>query len=243
MGGSAHPGRPAGEGPISIGPARYAAWRASPLGALTAALEMRLLLELAGPLAGRQLLDVGCGDGALACTVAARGASVTGVDPDLAMLAAARARALDQGLHVRCLEGSLERLPFPDASADLVVAVTVLCFVPRAGVAVRELARVLRPGGRLVLGELGRWSTWAALRRVRGWRGSSTWSAATFRSAAHLRALAAGAGLTVGPVRGAIFYPPLELAASVMAPVDAWLGRRTTLGAAFIALGANKPPG
>lgn len=55
--------------------------------------------------------------------------------------------------------GDLNVLPFADLSFDLVTAITVLCFVPDARRAAAEMVRVLRPGGRLVLGELGWYST------------------------------------------------------------------------------------
>ena len=95
--------------------------------------------------------------------------------------------------------------------------------------------------GRLVVGELGRWSLWAAIRRVRGWLGASTWAAARFRTAGELRGLLERHGLVVRETRASIFYPPWGIAASLMAPIDPWLGRKTTLGAAFIALSAVKP--
>ena len=114
----------------------------------------------------------------------------------------------------------------------------VLCFVPDAAGAVREMARVLRPSGRLVLGELGRWSLWAAIRRMRGWLGSSTWRAAQFRTAADFRTLAEQAGLSVTAIRGAVYYPPLGLLARALAPIDSWLGGLKTFGAAFVALSA-----
>lgn len=194
-----------------------------------------------GELAGRRFLDAGCGDGALVCVVAAHGAVATGVDPDPAMLAAARSRTAEAGLEATSLAGQVERLPFPDSSFDVVASVTVLCFVGDAAGALREMARVLRPGGRLVLGELGRWSSWAALRRVRGWLGSTTWQKARFRTPRELRALVRQAGLPVRAVRAAVYYPPSDLLARLLAPVDPWLGRRTSIGAAFIALGAVKP--
>lgn len=140
----------------AIGPQIYAAWRATALGAVTEALEQRLIVELAGTLAGARVLDVGCGDGELACALAARGGDVIGLDPNPAMLAAARERAAAANVPAVFQAGRAEALPFADASFDIVSAVTVLCFVPDARKALREMARVLRPGGRLVMGELGR---------------------------------------------------------------------------------------
>jgi len=226
------------EAPLAIGPDAYAAWRTTSLGAVTEALELRLILNLMGELRGARVLDAGCGDGALVCVAASRGAEVTGIDPDAAMLAAARSRADKAGVKATFLEERAEQLPFPNASFDVVAAITVLCFVPDAAGAIREMARVLRPGGRLVIGELGRWSAWTALRRLRGLLGSTTCKAARFRTAAELCALARQAGLTVTAIRGAVFYPPFGVLARTFAPVDPWLGRRTGCGAAFIALRA-----
>ncbi len=228
--------------PIQIGPSSYAAWRATTLGALTDTLEERLVTELVGEVDGCRILDAGCGDGTFARTLARSGARVVGVDADPAMVEAACGAAADGGIEATFVEGELERLPFPDASFDVVIAVTVLCFVPEPASAIRELVRVLRPGGPLVLGELGRWSSWAAVRRLRGLLGSATWRAAHFRTAAELRAMLEAAGLTVETVRGAIYYPPIGPVARIVAPIDGMLGRRTTLGAAFIALAAMKPP-
>ena len=224
--------------PTTIGPKIYESWRATSLGAVTEAIEQRLVLDLMGDLAGAHVLDVGCGDGALVCAAASRGAEATGVDPDPAMLDAARTRADKDGITAAFLEGRIERLPFPDASFDVVASITVLCFVSDASGALREMARVLRPGGRLVLGELGRWSLWAAIRRLRGWLGAATWKAARFRTGTELRALAEQAGLSVTAIRGAVFYPPVGIFARVLAPLDSSLGRLTTVGAAFIALSA-----
>ena len=228
------------ERPVRIGPTAYASWRATPLGAITERLERRLILGIAGDVAGRDVLDIGCGDGALACEFAARGAHVIGVDADLDMLETARRRAVDSCADAEFTGGRAEHLPFPDGSIDVVVAVTVLCFVADAEAAVREMSRVLRPGGRLVIGELGRWNTWAALRRVQGWRGSSTWRTARFRTAGQLRRLARQAGIRDVIVRGSVCYPPSAALARRFARTDALLGHRTTIGAAFLALSGVK---
>lgn len=225
--------------PIRISPAVYASWRATTLGIITEALEQRLLLELMGAVSGCRLLDAGCGDGGLACAAASRGADVTGIDADQAMLAAARSRAARAGLCATFFQGRIEELPFPAASFDVVIATTVLCFVADAAGAVREMARVLRPGGQLVIGELGRWSMWSAIRRIRGWLGSRTWKSARFHSARELRALVEDAGLSVTVTRGAVYYPPIGLIANVLATADPWLGKLTWFGATFIALSAT----
>ena len=232
-------------GPGEIGPKVYEAWRATLLGQITEAIEQRLIFELMGELRNARILDAGCGDGTLVCTAASRGAEATGLDPDPAMLAAARMRAAGAHVQAAFVEGRIEQIPFADASFDIVVATTVLCFLADASGAVREMARVLRPGGRLVLGELGRCSFWAMIRRVRGWRGAETWKAARFRTAGELRTLAESAGLSVTVIRGAVYYPPIGTLARVLAPFDPWLGRVTTFGAAFVALqalAAGDPP-
>jgi hypothetical protein len=93
----------------------------------------------------------------------------------------------------------------------------------------------------MVVGELGRWSVWAALRRSRGWRGDRTWRHARFWSRRELRELAERAGLRVETVRGAVHYPPLAVAARVLGRVDRLLGRLRAPGAAFLVLSAQKP--
>lgn len=188
------------------------------------------------------MLDVGCGDGALALALARAGAaSVAGCDIDPRMISHAIARtAADQQDAVHYAVADAARLPFADRRFDLVTVVAVLAFVADAEGAVREMARVLKPGGSLIIGELAKWNLWAAERRVRGWLGSTTWRAATFRTMRQLRALAEPPGLGVEHVSGAIFFPPWLPLARLLAPCDAALGERTTLGAAFVAVRSRK---
>jgi SAM-dependent methyltransferase len=227
--------------PTAIGPHPYIGWRRTSLGAITERIEERLILDLCGHVDGCRVLDIGCGDGALVCALAVRGAAPTGIDPDQTMLTAARARASATSVAASLVQGRVEQLPFADGAFDVVAAVTVLCFVPDAAAALREIGRVLRPGGRFVVGELGRWSCWAARRRLRGWLGSPLWQAARFRSAAGLRDLVEEGGLTIGASRSAVYFPPIGLCARLMAPVDPYLARVTSFGAAFIALSATRP--
>ena len=101
------------------------------------------------PVAGRHVVDVGSGTGALARRLAALGARVTGVEQGAAPLAAARAELPVEG--ERYLEGVGQQLPLADGSADVVVFLFSLHHVPvpLQTRALAEAARVLRPGGRL----------------------------------------------------------------------------------------------
>ena len=228
-------------GIAGLDPQVYAKWRASELGAITEQLERRVMLELIGDVSGTRVLEVGCGDGALAVELAKRGAEVTGVDASARMITAARERAVAAGMPLTLQMAPAEALPFEGERFDMVVAQTILCFVADGSPAFGEIARVLKPGGRLVIGELGRWSTWAAERRVRAWLGSALWRRGHFRSPGDLRRLAKAAGLEPGPVRGAVYYPRLALAARWLKPLDGALGSLTNIGAAFLAIAATKP--
>lgn len=220
----------------------YRRWRDSLLGQVTDRREVELIDELLGDVEGLDVLDVGCGDGALMTRLSRTGARVTGVDPDPAMLAAARQRAEALAIPFALHRGAAEALPFADCSFDRVVAVAVLCFIETPDLAIAEMARVLRPGGAIILGELGRWNIWASVRRIKGWLGSPVWRTARFRTASELQSFLARQNMQVCAIRGAIFYPPVALAAMASGPIDRWLGGRTTAGAAFIAIRATKPP-
>ncbi|MER6591382.1 methyltransferase domain-containing protein [Micromonospora purpureochromogenes] len=77
--------------------------------------------------------------------------AITGIELSPAMLAIARQRAADLGREVDLREGDAEHLPFPDGSFDTVVCALSLCTIPDPATAINEMARVLVPGGRLLL--------------------------------------------------------------------------------------------
>jgi SAM-dependent methyltransferase len=106
-----------------------------------------LALELLGGGPG-EVLDAGMGPGRLTAELDQRGWTVWGVDGSANMVSLARARVPRAG--DRLLEARIERLPFGDDHFDAVVSTGVLGYVDDLEVALRELARVLRPGGRLV---------------------------------------------------------------------------------------------
>ncbi len=97
-------------------------------------------------------VDVGTGTGFVAAGLAATGAHVIGVDFSEAMLDVARANMAKLGIaNVECRQGTMDALPLPDASADALYANMALHHAPDPLAALREMARVARPGGRVVI--------------------------------------------------------------------------------------------
>jgi SAM-dependent methyltransferase len=109
------------------------------------------VLDAVGPCEGLDVLDAGCGEGYMGRLLAERGARVVGVDVSKSLIAAARGHEDAERLGLRYTTASLEDLPQPDDSFNLVVCNHVLSDVADAGRAVAELGRALRPGGRLVI--------------------------------------------------------------------------------------------
>lgn len=100
---------------------------------------------------GEDVLDVACGTGNAAIRAAQRGGNVTGLDivPDL--LEQGRAIAAEEGVEVEFVEGDAEALQFDDASFDVVFSTFGCMFAPDHRKVAAEIARVLRPGGRIGL--------------------------------------------------------------------------------------------
>ncbi len=118
----------------------------------------RLVMPL-GPVAvdaaaittGDEVLDVAAGTGNASIPAAAAGARVTGLDIAPGLLETARTRAARAGVAVEFVEGDAEDLPFADASFDVVTSTLGVQFAPHHEQTAAELARVLRPGGRMAL--------------------------------------------------------------------------------------------
>src|SRR5439155_19454003 len=107
------------------------------------------LVAALSPRAGERWLDLATGTGAVAIRAARAGAKVTGLDLAPRLVETARSWAADEGLDIRFDVGDCERLPYDDASFDVVASVVGVIFAPDHGAVARELARVCRPGGRL----------------------------------------------------------------------------------------------
>ena len=112
------------------------------------------LVENFGITKGLKVLDLGCGDGTTAIPAAKRGAEVLGVDIASYLVAAGNKRAKELGLaNCRFQEGDASNLTgVPDRSFDLVVSIFGAMFAPKPFDVAKEMVRVTRPGGRIIMG-------------------------------------------------------------------------------------------
>jgi ubiquinone/menaquinone biosynthesis C-methylase UbiE len=117
--------------------------------------------------ASGEVLEVAVGTGRN-LTFYPQGVRLTGIDLSPAMLEIARKRAEELGLDTDLKEGDAQQLPFPDAAFDAVVCTLSLCNIPDDRMAIAEMKRVLRPGGRLLLLDHVRASSkaWLAAQRM-----------------------------------------------------------------------------
>ena len=121
------------------------------------------MIERLRRLGGGRALDVGCGEGRFCRILRAEGFEPVGLDPTSELLDAARAKDPDS----RYVEGRAEALDFADASFDLVVACLSLIDIEHADRAIAEMARVLKPGGTLLVANL---TGLSSARAGDGWR-------------------------------------------------------------------------
>lgn len=129
-------------------------WRHfAPLEVFTTPAAARLVRH-AGIAEGMKALDAGCGTGVVAITAAQLGAQVKAIDLTPQLLERARENASIAEVSIEFHEGDVEELPFKDEEFDVVVSQFAHIFAPRPEVALREMLRVLRPGGTIAF------STW-----------------------------------------------------------------------------------
>jgi len=109
------------------------------------------------PVAGKRLVDVGCGGGILAESMAQRGAAVTGIDMGEAPLSVARMHGLESGVEVNYRQSTAEDLAAEEAGTyDIVCCLEMLEHVPDPGAVIAACAALARPGGSLYFSTINR---------------------------------------------------------------------------------------
>jgi ubiquinone/menaquinone biosynthesis C-methylase UbiE len=193
----------------------YDRWFDTPWGSYATGIETRAVLRALGGIEGATVVDIGCGTGRLAAELRAAGAHSVGVDREPAMLNVARGR------NASLVASDAHALPLRDLSVDVALAVTVLEFVADPAAAFAELVRVVRPGGRILVGALNPHSAWGIAHRHDFTE--PPWNEAHFLTRTQLRAL----GSPYGRVKlfGALYSPGMFPLHEVIAPILEWIGR------------------
>lgn len=132
--------------------------------------------------APKRALDVDCGEGRFCRMLRQHGIATTGVDPTPSLIAAARARD-PEGVYV---EGRGESLPFSETSFDLVASYLSLIDIPDYQRAIVEMARVLAPGGKLLIANLNSFNTAGDGSSELGWARNAHGDKLSFRFDRHL---------------------------------------------------------
>ncbi len=213
----------------------------------------RTAVEAGGVGAGDVVLDVACGSGNATIPAARAGASVTGLDLTPRLLEEGRERAAAAGVEIAWVEGDAERLPFDDGSFDVVLSVFGCMFAPDQGAAAGEIARVIKPGGRMAVcawtpdGNVGRFFMAVGKHMPpppEGFKPPVLWG-----DEAYVRGLFAGSGLELSFHEDAVEFagesaedflagyertlPPLVAARAVLEPQGKWDALREELLGAY----------
>ncbi|PZX18918.1 3-demethylubiquinone-9 3-methyltransferase [Palleronia aestuarii] len=156
---------------------------------------------------GKRVLDLGCAGGFMAEALAKRGAVVTGLDPAEDAIEAARKHAKSEGHEITYDTGVGEELPYADASFDAVVCVDVLEHVRDLDAVLREVERVLVPGGHFLFdtinrNPIARFATITAAEDILGLLPKGTHDPEMFITPSELRGALTRAGLEPGPMTG-----------------------------------------
>jgi SAM-dependent methyltransferase len=125
----------------------------APMAAVTTPAAARLV-RFAGVAKGMRVLDVGCGTGVVAVTAARLGARVKAADLTPQLLESARENSRIAEVEIEWIEADVEELPLEDGEFEIVLSQFAHMFAPRPEVAIREMLRVLQPGGTIAF------STW-----------------------------------------------------------------------------------
>lgn len=167
----------------------YDDWYKTRLGAFADEVETELAFKLFSPYKGMRVLDVGCGTGNFSVKLAEKGCVVTGIDISDQMLKKAAAKAAKAGLNIDFHNMDIYNLAFGNNTFDGVFSMATFEFIQKPKKAFDEMMRVLKPGGKLLIGTINRDSQWGKFYMQQAKKGDSIFRFAHFKNMDELKSL------------------------------------------------------
>lgn len=166
---------------------RYNAWYKTPFGKYADKLEKDLVLHFIDPVKGMNILDIGSGTGNYSALLANRAANVVGLDSSPGMLHVAKKKTKQGEGDVDFILGDAENLPLKNQSFDAAVSVTSLCFIENFEKVVYEMRRIVKSSGKIVVGDLNKWSLYGIGKKLVSKFKESVYREAKFHSISELK--------------------------------------------------------
>jgi ubiquinone/menaquinone biosynthesis C-methylase UbiE len=189
---------------------KYADWYQSARGTYVGENEYRCLAEHIGDCSGKKIIEVGSGTGFFLRKFAPKAAETVGFDLTEGMLEAGRKIAAAKGLEIDFIQGDvLQGLPFADEYFDIVYSNSMIEFFDKSKEVKKVLAemwRVLKPGGKFVIGVLNKESTWAYKRTAEALEKDSIFSTNQFYTWNEFKELMSHFGQA--KIETTLFVPP-----------------------------------
>jgi len=206
---------------------RYDEWYRTRTGRYVDRIEKWLVFSMLRTKSGKAL-DLGCGTGNYTLELKRKGFDVIGLDASEGMLKVAREKGLN------CIMGDAYDLPFPDETFDLVLSITMFEFIHRPEDVLREIHRVLKPGGEVLIGTMNGRSAWFLFKRLKSLFVETAYRYARFYTPDELERLVKEAGFREVESAGVIFLPSFWPFLGVAERIDRKFHRKCKKVAAFI---------
>ncbi|WP_297536175.1 class I SAM-dependent methyltransferase [Thermococcus sp.] len=212
---------------------RYDDWYRTKTGRYVDRTEKWLVFSMLRTKSGKAL-DLGCGTGNYTLELERRGFDVIGLDASEGMLKIARSKGLN------CIKGNAYSLPFPDETFDLVLSVTMFEFIHGPERVLREIHRVLKPGGEVLIGTMNGKSSWFLFKRLKSLFVETAYRYARFYTPGELEELLRKVGFINVESAGVIFFPSFWPFVGLAERVDRRCYKKCKNLAAFIAVRGEK---
>ncbi|NPA39916.1 MAG: methyltransferase domain-containing protein [Thermodesulfobacteria bacterium] len=217
---------------------KYDSWFDTKVGRYVLSTEKRLVKELLPEVKDKLVLDLGCGTG-LFTELVLSAKKVFGLDLSKNMLAIAK----DKLKKAYFVNGDAYFLPFKSSIFDFVLSITVFEFIKEPEKVISEIYRVLKPGGKTLIGTMNANSSWFFFKRLKSIFVETAYRYARFYTPYELERLFKKAGFVEVETRGIIYFPSFFPFLKLAEKLDEKLNKVLKFAGAFILLRATKPDG